>query len=89
MTAAVAEIEPMCLMPRVITGLQCKMARVGLGLGVRDLAAKAGVGPSTITRIEAAAGVPSVNAKTLLKVKEALEDLGAEFAPDGSVRIRT
>jgi hypothetical protein len=59
------------------------MARVGLGWGVRELATQAGVGTST-TRIEAAAGVPSVNAKTLVKVKSALEDAGS---PEGAVKI--
>lgn len=35
-----------------MNALQMKMARVGLGWGVRDLAEKAGVTANTITRIE-------------------------------------
>ena len=33
-------------------GVQCKMARAALGLGVRELAAKAGVSPDTVFRLE-------------------------------------
>ena len=32
--------------------IQCKMARVALGWGTRDLATKAGVSPDTIARLE-------------------------------------
>ncbi len=88
MAAAVAEADTMCLSPRVITGTQIRMARVALRWGVRDLASAAGVGTATITRAEAAAGVPGLNALTLLRVKEALERGGAEFTPDGAVRVR-
>ena len=63
------------------------MARVALRWGVRDLASAAGVGTATITRAEAAAGVPGLNALTLLRIKSALEAAGAEFTPDGGVRM--
>jgi Helix-turn-helix len=32
--------------------VQCKMARAALGLGARELAAKAGVSPETVFRLE-------------------------------------
>ena len=36
----------------MITRLQVRMARTALGWGVRDLARKAGVSPTTVTRFE-------------------------------------
>ena len=31
---------------------QCKMARVATGLGLREIAARAGVSPNTVSRLE-------------------------------------
>jgi transcriptional regulator with XRE-family HTH domain len=74
---------------RVITGTQIRMARTALRWSTRELAAKAATGASTISRAEASPGVPSVNARVLLRITQALEQAGAEFLPDGSVRVRT
>jgi len=64
--------------------IQCKMARVGLSLGVRDLAELADVSPNTITRFERG---EKLQARTIKAIKEALENEGAEFAADGSVKV--
>ena len=75
----------------MITPVQVKMARVALGLGVRDLAAAADVAPSTIMRFESGRG--GLQARTLDRVQRTLEAGGISFiAEDASggpgVRIR-
>ncbi len=52
------------------------MARVGLGLGVRDLAKLAEVSPNTVTRLE---GGGDTNAATRQAIRRALEKRGAIF----------
>jgi transcriptional regulator with XRE-family HTH domain len=78
----------MCDIPRMVTGTQLKMARTALGWGMRDLAARAGVSANTVMRAESSPGISNINARTLARLKAALEDGGAEFQPDGAVRIR-
>jgi transcriptional regulator with XRE-family HTH domain len=62
-----------------IAGIQVRMARAALRLGVRDLAKAANVSPNTIARIEA--DLPA-NASTLNAIKQALEAGGIEFIPE-------
>ncbi len=64
---------------------QCKMARAGLGLGVRDLAELADVSPNTITRFERG---ENLQVRTMKAIKEALEREGAGFSDDGGVKIQ-
>lgn len=64
---------------------QCKMARVGLGLGVRDLAELADVSPNTITRFERG---ENLQVRTVKAIKEALEKRGAEFFGMDGVNIK-
>lgn len=64
----------------MLTGVQIRMARAALGWGVRDLAAKAGTTPNTISRIE---GGGDALAGTLTKIGEALSVAGVEFIPTG------
>ena len=68
---------------------QCKMARAGLGLGVRELADMAKVSTNTITRFER--GEP-LKERTLDAIRRALESAGVEFiSEDGGgagVRLR-
>jgi transcriptional regulator with XRE-family HTH domain len=52
------------------------MARAALGLGVRELAAAAGVSPDTIARIERG---DEVRPRRLGRVQAALEAAGIEF----------
>ena len=70
----------------MITPVQCRMARAAKGWGVRDLAAKAGVSFSTVTRFENGSAEP--HGSTLAVIRQALETAGVEFKPDGAVRLR-
>ena len=60
----------------MITGTQVKMARTGLGWGVRDLAAKADITANTVTRFENGGGIHLNTAKA---IQDALEAAGTEF----------
>jgi transcriptional regulator with XRE-family HTH domain len=55
---------------------QCKMARAGLGLGVRELADLAKVSTNTITRFEAG---DELKPRTVEAIQRALEAAGVEF----------
>ncbi|WP_312608698.1 helix-turn-helix domain-containing protein [Agrobacterium pusense] len=73
---------------------QLKMARVGLGWGVRDLAEKSGVTANTVTRIENGSDAKTSTIhllQTALEIGEEVEPGRWRFAeliePDG-VRIR-
>lgn len=73
----------------MLTAEQVKMARAGLGWGVRDLAKKAKVSTSTIVRLEAGEGAWTA---TLERVRKALERGGALFIAENGgppgVRIK-
>ncbi|MGO8645167.1 helix-turn-helix domain-containing protein [Rhizobium ruizarguesonis] len=56
--------------------VQCKMARVALGLGVRELAALAKVAPATISRLEAG---EELKERTILDIRNALDAAGVMF----------
>ncbi|MBY5563607.1 XRE family transcriptional regulator [Rhizobium ruizarguesonis] len=56
--------------------VQCKMARVALGLGVRELAALAKVAPATISRLEAG---EELKERTILDIRNALDAAGIMF----------
>ena len=56
---------------------QCRRARVGLGLGMCELARLAGSAPSTVTGFEV--GRTRGSAETRAAIKRALEDAGAVF----------
>jgi transcriptional regulator with XRE-family HTH domain len=66
---------------------QCKMARGGLGWGVRDLAAKAQVSVETIVRFE---NGERLRDQTLGKMRAALEEAGVEFIAEngGGLGVR-
>ena len=57
------------------------MGRAALNWGVRDLAQKAGVAPSTVTRFEN--GLAEPNRSTLAAMRRALEDGGVRFTERG------
>ena len=59
-----------------MTPEQCKMARAGLGLGVRELADLAKVSTNTITRLESG---EQLKERTLDAIRAALESGGVEF----------
>lgn len=70
--------------------MQLRMARVALGISVRQAAALADVSHETITRIEA--DRDGVKSKTVAKVRAALEAAGVEFIAENGggagVRLR-
>jgi len=61
------------------------MARVALGLGVRELAEKAKVAPSTVTRFEGGGGVHS---RTIDAMKNSLQAGGVEFTNGEAPGVR-
>ena len=67
-----------------LDGTQCKMARAALGIGVRELAAKAGVSPDTVSRLEKG---EKLHQRTVIAIREAMEEAGVEFLPDGGMRL--
>ena len=60
------------------------MARAALGWGVRDLATKANVGTTTVTRFENGQGMPIP--ATIAAMQRAFEGAGIVFSDDGGVR---
>ena len=74
----------------MITSSQIKAARALLGITVANLAELAGVGFTTIVRLESADGVPKGNIKTFESVKRAFENAGIEFigTPDDGPGVR-
>ena len=56
--------------------VQCKMARTALGLGVRDLAAAAGVSPDTVARFERG---DELKERTVAALQTVLEAAGVIF----------
>ena len=73
----------------ILTPQQCKMARVGLGLGVLGLAELAKVSPNTITRLERG---ERLLPRTQDAIRRALEEAGIEFIDENGggpgVRLR-
>jgi len=67
--------------------VQCRMARAALGLGVRELAARAIVGANTVARFEAG---EELKPRTIAAIQSALEEMGAEFTngEQPGVRLR-
>lgn len=65
------------------------MARTATGLGVRELAAAAGVAPDTVARLERG---ETLKASTLAAIRAALEAAGVEFIAENGggpgVRLR-
>ncbi|MGR3592002.1 MAG: helix-turn-helix domain-containing protein [Limimaricola soesokkakensis] len=60
--------------------MQCRAARAMLSLGVRELAALAGVSPDTVARLERGATLKPV---TVERIRAALEAQGIVFLDPG------
>jgi transcriptional regulator with XRE-family HTH domain len=73
-----------------MTPAQCRMARAGLGWGVRDLAAAAAVAMGTLVDFEGGKRTPQP--RTLAAIRAALEAAGVEFIAENGggpgVRLR-
>jgi transcriptional regulator with XRE-family HTH domain len=65
--------------------VQCKMARVALDLGVRDLAKLAQVAPATVSRFEAG---EELKPRTIEAMQRALESAGVEFTNGDQPGVR-
>lgn len=67
--------------------VQCKMARVAIGWGVRELAQAAQVSANTVSRLEAG---ETLKESTVAAIRGALETAGVEFIADnrGGLGVR-
>lgn len=63
----------------MLTGTQIRAARALLRWSTQTLADEARIGIATVHRAEAVDDMPGMNARTLLKVKQAFEAAGVEF----------
>lgn len=76
-------------MVQKIKAIQCKMARVAVGWGVRELAAAAAVSTDTIARLERG---EALKESTVAAIRAALEVAGVQFIPENGggpgVRLR-
>ena len=74
----------------MITSGQIKAARALLGLTVAELAKTAGIGFTTMVRLESSDGIPGGNVKTLTAVKTAIEKAVVEFigSPESGAGVR-
>lgn len=75
-------------MDTILTSRHSKMARAALDWGVRDLAAKAGVSPDTVARLERG---EELKPRTVEAIQRTFEDAGVEFTNGGEpgVKLRT
>lgn len=74
----------------MITSDQIRAARALLRWSGKDLAAKTGLGFSTLMRLETLEGVPGAQAKTLEAIQKTFEEAGIEFigTPDSGAGVR-
>lgn len=73
----------------ILTPAQCKMARAGLGIGIRELAEQAQVSTNTVSRFEAG---EELKGRTVAALRAALEAAGVIFIEENGegpgVRLR-
>ena len=74
----------------MITSGQIKAGRALLGLTVSEFAKLAGIGFTTMVRLESANGVPNGNIKTFDAVQKAFDKAGIEFlgTPESGAGVR-
>jgi DNA-binding Xre family transcriptional regulator len=74
----------------LITTSQIRAARALIRWSANDLSNKAGIGISTIKRLEVMNGVPAINISTMVAIQNALENAGIEFigSPDDRPGVR-
>jgi transcriptional regulator with XRE-family HTH domain len=70
-----------------MNAIQCKLARIAIGWGVRELAKAAHVSTQTISRLEKG---EQLRPTTVSDIKRVLEEAGIEFIPanGGGVGVR-
>ncbi|MBZ7927120.1 helix-turn-helix transcriptional regulator (plasmid) [Ensifer adhaerens] len=64
-----------------MNAIQCKLARVAMGWGIRELAAAAGVSIQTVSRLERG---EELRTRTLDRMRQVFEAAGIEFICDGN-----
>ena len=69
----------------MIPSSQIRAARQLLGWKGTDLAAKSGIGITTLRRYELQKGIPSANVANLKQIKLACESAGIEFLGDPEI----
>lgn len=74
----------------MITGSQIRAARNGLRWTLQELATATNLSVSSIKRVEADDGVPTISAKNLACIQTTLEAAGIQFvgSPDDAPGIR-
>jgi transcriptional regulator with XRE-family HTH domain len=72
----------------MISGAQVRAARSLLGWTAAELATKAGVGISTVQRVENAQDAPNARGGNLAAIEHALETAGIEFLNHGQPGVR-
>lgn len=65
----------------MLTDTQCKMARVALGWGMKDLAERAGVSANTVERFENGRAKPTPATQKV--IRQAFEAAGVRFTDRG------
>lgn len=65
--------------------VQCKMARVALGWGVRDIASQAKVSADTVSRLERG---ETLRERTVDDIRRAFESAGVEFTNGDQPGVR-
>lgn len=70
----------------MLSAVQSRMARSGLNIGIREVAAAAKVSTQTIARLERG---EEVRARTAEDIRRAYEEFGTEFIDDNGVRIES
>ncbi len=71
----------------MLSAAESRMGRAALDWSIRDLAAAAQVGVTTINRFEK--GLATSNRATLAAMQQAMEKVGVRFTDDGCVCIST
>jgi predicted transcriptional regulator len=71
----------------MITGTQCKMARVALNWTGRDLGKVADLHWTVIARFEAGGPGSDIRISSMRKIETALAELGFQFPDDQTVRM--
>lgn len=74
----------------MLIAAQIRAARLALRWSVKVLSEQSGVSTSTIKRVEAGNGVPTVSARNLASIQSAFEAAGIEFvgSPNDAPGIR-
>ncbi|WP_440658713.1 helix-turn-helix domain-containing protein [Ensifer adhaerens] len=63
-----------------MNAVQCRLARVAMGWGIRDLAAAAGVSSQIVSRLERG---EQLRTRTLDRMRQVFEAAGIDFICDG------